>query len=418
VAFFAVAAILLFTLVTLPFVFSDVAGKVGGSDNRVYELVSAKEAATQRTRVHISLESLNDWGNTITVQVSGHQVCDGDCPWSDRLLLVAARNQSSTEGLPASGAVSLPALDKVVTQSVVLPIKGDPIRYPFDSYHVRLGVVLQHVLASGSVETVAPAEAIGHVFISLQLNVPNMDMPPPVHEEAAAFAVADAEYQYLDVSQLTFTRPLRLKLLAILLVMLVSAGAAYAVFLRPLDQLVLSAGSLILGVWGIRSILLTPNTPPGAAIIDITLSMIILFLLAAMSIRALRFYDERSGYRVTDKRFKRRKHLAEATPTPAAGEHAPPAAAAEHTTVPAPAATAIDHPATVPATAAPLSPVPGVSAPPATAAVPANAASGPAASLPAPVTETPSAVATAAPIASSAQEPDAAPTPSTGAAEP
>jgi hypothetical protein len=354
VAFFAVAAILLFTLVTLPFVFSDVAGNVGGSDNRVYELVSAKEAATPRTRVHISLESLNDWGKTITIQVSGHQVCDGDCPWSDRLLLVAARTKSGIQGLPASGVVTLPALDKVVTQSVVLPIKGDPVKYPFDTYHVRLGVVLQHVLPSGSVQTVNPEQAEGHVFVSLQLNIPNMDMPPPVHEEAAAFAVADAEYQYLDVSQLTFTRPLRLKLLAILLVMLVSAGAAYAVFLRPLDQLVLSAGSLVLGVWGIRSILLTPNTPPGAAIIDITLSMIILFLLAGMSIRALRFYDERSGYRVTDKRWKRRKPPAEVTPAPAAGDQMtpPPAAAAERVTVPAPAATAAQESEAAPAPSA------------------------------------------------------------------
>src|SRR5207253_11279785 len=69
------------------------------------------------------------------------------------------------------------------------------------------------------------------------------------------------------------------------LVLLVSAAAAYAVFMRPLDQLVLNSGALILGVWGVRSILLGSSVP-GITAVDLALSVVILFLLVAITWRS------------------------------------------------------------------------------------------------------------------------------------
>jgi hypothetical protein len=73
--------------------------------------------------------------------------------------------------------------------------------------------------------------------------------------------------------------------LAVLLVLLVAAAAAYAVFMRPLQDLVLSSGALVLGVWGVRAIL-TPGTAY-RTVVDLALSAVILFLLGAITVRAL-----------------------------------------------------------------------------------------------------------------------------------
>jgi ABC-type multidrug transport system fused ATPase/permease subunit len=81
--------------------------------------------------------------------------------------------------------------------------------------------------------------------------------------------------------------------LTVFLVVLVSAAAAYAVFLRPLNELVLNAGALVLGVWGIRAILLGANVP-GFTVVDLSLMVVILFLLLAITWRALYFFHERS----------------------------------------------------------------------------------------------------------------------------
>ena len=57
--------------------------------------------------------------------------------------------------------------------------------------------------------------------------------------------------------------------------------AAYAVFLRPLHDLILSTGSLVIGVWGIRSILV-PSNIAGRTGVDVALGLVILFLLGAI----------------------------------------------------------------------------------------------------------------------------------------
>ena len=73
--------------------------------------------------------------------------------------------------------------------------------------------------------------------------------PPadPTADDPEVLATA-RQRPYLFVDVIRFSRPLYLQVLTICLVLLVAAAAAYAVFLRPLDQLIINAGALILGV--------------------------------------------------------------------------------------------------------------------------------------------------------------------------
>jgi hypothetical protein len=102
-------------------------------------------------------------------------------------------------------------------------------------------------------------------------------------------------YQYVVLKKLTFTRPLWLQILTVLLVLLITAAASYAVFIEPMSQLVVNAGALILGIWGIRTILVGQGTPPGATAVDLSLSIVILFLLIAIAVRMLRVLWERGS---------------------------------------------------------------------------------------------------------------------------
>ena len=54
------------------------------------------------------------------------------------------------------------------------------------------------------------------------------------------------------------------------------------------------AGALILGVWGIRAILVGTGVP-GITAVDLCLILVILFLLVAMTVRTLRYL-----YRLAD----------------------------------------------------------------------------------------------------------------------
>jgi len=56
--------------------------------------------------------------------------------------------------MPPSAAVTLPpsgTSEQVVTQTIELPLRGIPSRYPFDSYEMWLGVAVLQQSADGTV---------------------------------------------------------------------------------------------------------------------------------------------------------------------------------------------------------------------------------------------------------------------------
>jgi len=299
IALTLIAVLLLFILVTLPFtvasVVDDLLGRSSGHAFRLAWGPPAMEAPTH-SRLQVGIVELDPYKLQATLRVSGHHVCQVPCPWNERVVFFALPlHEPQPEGLPPSASVTLPPEQVEVTQSIQLPVYGNPARYPYDEYELVLGVVLQHVYPDGTVQTLSPAEAMGHLFLTLQEQLPRHSMDPPVVVDAADLqrSAPALPYGYLTLQRVTITRPLYTKVLAVLLVLLITVAAAYAVFMRPLSELVVNAGALVLGVWGIRGILVSQNYP-GLTAVDLALSVVIIFLLGAITVRAFAFLYERA----------------------------------------------------------------------------------------------------------------------------
>ncbi len=324
VGFTFVACFLLFVLVLLPFaltsVFSDL--RAPPSDH-LYELTPAANPASSHSRLHLDIVSFDEWGRTATIRVSGNHICPAPCDHGDRVLLVSIPPSTSDgEGLPPSEAITFPGQPTEVSKDIKLPVSGQPIRYPFDTFRLTIGTVVQRVYSDGTIDPLSAADARGHLFLSLHMQSPRMEIAnlqaiPP----ASVYSDGDL-YQYFTVNTLTFQRPLYLKVLTVLLVLLVSAAAAFAVFMRPLDQLVINSGALVLGVWGIRSILLGTDVP-GITAVDLSLSVVILFLLAAITVRAALYLQRRSGINPPARVLHPRGHSAHVAAGPEAADKPP-----------------------------------------------------------------------------------------------
>ena len=76
------------------------------------------------------------------------------------------------------------------------------------------------------------------------------------------------------------------------MVLLIAAAAAGAVFMRPVNDLFIGSGSLVIGVWGVRAILV-PGFPTYVTAVDLSLSIVILFLLSAIIVRLAIFLYSR-----------------------------------------------------------------------------------------------------------------------------
>ena len=295
-AYILVTLIVLCILALLPFALTSAMTDITEQAAPVYVLNTTAPDQEVTSDIHLQVITLNEWENTVSIRVAAHQSCDRACPWGDRYLFTSVYGDTRGEDddRPATEVVTLAANARDVTQVIKLPIYGDPIRYPFDSYQLAIGVVVDRAFPDGTTRTLTEAEARQYLGISLQGRIPRATMSSPVAVDPATLTHPGNEEPYLVVELVSFGRPLYLKALTVLLVLLVSAAAAYAVFLRPLNELIIGSGALVLGVWGVRSVLLGASLP-GITAVDLALIVVMLFLLATISVRTAWLLEEQSA---------------------------------------------------------------------------------------------------------------------------
>jgi hypothetical protein len=243
------------------------------------------QAATQLTDLHLLVTALDDTTGLLTIRVDGYQECRPKCEADEQLVLVALRSDEVRgRHLPPAAIVPLPAVSGPVSQTVQLPVRVQALRYPFDAFDLMLGLTLVQVdAATGAVHRPA-AEASARMHVTLQSELPQMNMSAPQPRDPESLRTNEGRYHFFAIESLHFNRWRAGQGLTVLLVLLIAAAAAYAVLLRSLHDLILSAGGLVIGVWGIRSVLV-PNNVSGRTGVDVALALVIIFLLGAMSIR-------------------------------------------------------------------------------------------------------------------------------------
>jgi hypothetical protein len=303
VIFALVLLFLVIVVVLIPFALSNVIDSLlHPQTSEIYQLIADSTPASTYSAMHLDVVSLDDWGRTVTIRVAGNHVCESPCNYTDRVIFVSSPESGElAEGLPPSEPVDFPAGGTRVSKTITLPVVGQPILFPFDRYRLGLGIQFERVLPDGTVQPIRRQEAGGHIYMSLQTHVPRTLMTRPRSQTPAQLDLEAPGAIYIESVAVTFARPLYLQILTVLVVLLVIIAAVYAVFLRPLQELVINAGALVLGVWGIRSILLG-QAPPGGTVVDLVLSTVILLLLFAIATRAMWYHRRRAGIQIHRRR--------------------------------------------------------------------------------------------------------------------
>jgi hypothetical protein len=315
VAFAATAMLLVGIAVTLPFSLASVLEEILGlTTGKVLPLLRPEGTAVApaHSRLHLAVTQIDEVHLLATLRLSGHRTCGAGCTWRDRLLFVsAAPGDTDAEGLPPSVSITLPETTEGVTDTFQLPLHGVPIRYPFDGYHLVVAVALQRLHPDGRVENLGVERTPRHLVLTIQELLPHLRMSAPATVDLGTLQTSGAPVVYAAAYALSFERPRYLRVLAVLLVLSIAAAAAYSVFLRPLADLVVSSGALVLGVWGVRAIIVPVNLHFQTAV-DLALSIVILFLIGGISVKALILAHDRGGLSVL--RRSRRTPRGEAGP--------------------------------------------------------------------------------------------------------
>jgi hypothetical protein len=288
-------------VVSLPFALESMRTQLfGDQSSDIYDLVSGQvltPAAAARTLsqsfVTISIADIDEGKQTVSLSIAANRICPTTCPTLDITLFAVANNAAVRRGLPPSVTVTLRPTDELFLQTVQLPIRGQPSLYPFETWQIWLGLTIMDVRPDGTRVPLTVAQMPSRATFSLQSLLPDFLMAPPTPISPQQVAAVHDPLPFAAVQGLAFTRPAYLKDLTVILVVLITVSGLLALFTRGINELVLGVGGLILGIWGVRSILV-PQPVPTITAIDLALSTVILLILLGLAVRAALHFHARS----------------------------------------------------------------------------------------------------------------------------
>ena len=314
VALVLTVTLLLIILLMLPIAIRSMQEVLGRGPDPLYRLATgtvvaeqqADEAQQDSTYINFGLVDLDESTGEVTIAVSGNRNCPGACPKIDLLLASLDNDADTRRGLPPSVPLTINPEDKVFSDSVVLPVRGQPSLYPFDEYSFWLGVGGTATVPNGMVIELTQ-EAVSRASVTtLQNRIPDMIMKAPTAVDPATMRSISDPFGFQSVNEIVISRPAYLQVLAVVLVVLIGVSALMALLTRSLDDLALGFGGLILGVWGIRSILM-PQSLSTVTAIDLALSWLILLLLLGLGLRAALYFLKQSELQIPSARPTRPK---------------------------------------------------------------------------------------------------------------
>jgi hypothetical protein len=291
----------------LPFVVASMIAEYRGGQTVLYDLRDAQPIGTGEEVdpggaefLNVSVVALDEAAGSVTLAISGNRSCD---PCGPKRMTFSALDEDASQrrGLAPFATVTAPAGEVTYSETVTLPVRGSPTRYPFDAYELTLGVdVPPPELEPVGGPPPGSDPARGQVLGTLQSQLVRFAMSPPI--VMGAEPAADATSAPRLVYNLEFQRPAYLPVLASLLVVFVATSSALALLTQPIDGLMLGVGGLILAIWGVRSVLV-PSALEAVTAVDLALSGVILLLLIGVAVRAALHLHHPAGLQLL--RFRR-----------------------------------------------------------------------------------------------------------------
>lgn len=297
VGFGLVAIVVIISLIATPFaITSAMVNLIAPPSARVYALTPQQiPLAASYSRLHADITILDEPQRLATIRVSGFHVCAQGCTYRDTLVLFSLDTEAGDmQAIPPSAQLPLPATTGEVSGTVQLPIAGDLLGYPFDRYVLSLGVAIERTLPNQDPRFLSATETQGLIAFTVREQVPRTVVGTFQPLGSSAQGVAQRPFTYAYAGAIELVRPIYLRIIVVLTILLIAAAALYAMLMRPFDQLIINAGGLILGVWGVRAMLLG-SYPADSTAVDIALTTVIIVLLGGISFRGLNYLHARAG---------------------------------------------------------------------------------------------------------------------------
>jgi hypothetical protein len=248
-----------------------------------FHLTAPAPNQTSTTALNVRLVAIDETAPTVTLAVTGDRTCTSRCPGGAVLQFFSLHaDPRGSDGAPPSQDVAIPANGEF-DGSVDLPVTGGLGSYPFDRYRLVLGVALATHTANGQVAPVPAVAARRQLDVSLDEELPRFNLAPP-KDLTGRYRFVGA--QVALAATINLSRPLYLQALTIFIIVFIAIAGVFSVVTRPFREVIGTIGVVVLGVWGVRT-LLVGSYPPDSTAVDLILTFLILVLLIILTLRGL-----------------------------------------------------------------------------------------------------------------------------------
>ena len=284
--------LLVVVVIALPIAFRSMGVELNDSQARTLYLFpegtplsdqTVEDESKAESFYNVAAINIDEDAGTVTLAVSGQRVCTVDCPTMKFHLVSLDDDADIRRALPPSVPMVVESSDQIFSATAELPLRGQPSKYPFDDYVLWLGIYGTRTDNEGT--TLLTEDNIrGHAFLTVQNQLRDFTMRPPIEIDPDRVQASTDVIDFFGVQELQFERPIHMKILAVLLLLLITVSALTAVALRDVSDLIFGVGSLVIGIWGVRSILV-PQPIAVVTSVDLYLSVVILFVLLGLLLR-------------------------------------------------------------------------------------------------------------------------------------
>ena len=302
ISFIMIAALILMLAILIPFGLIDLIVDLSNPASAQTFPITPQENPSADTptynQLNVDVIGIDEVGEQMTLRVSGTHFCTADCAAKDKIVFYSIDPfERDEEGLPASDSITLPTTPTQFSATLKLPIGSSLFRYPFDEDTLTLGLSLERIGADNKSVVVPAEEARGELFATVRDKVSRLRMDDPkLLNPADVQPLKVNNFQYVAASEITFYRSNYLKALVIAVLVLITVAVSYAVLLRTFDQVITNAGPIILGLYGVR-VLILGGFPTDVTAVDLILTGTVVFFLLITAARGLGYFYERSGWR-------------------------------------------------------------------------------------------------------------------------
>src|SRR5579872_66913 len=267
-----------------PFAIASLAGSLKHPEAaNVFHLAVPSPNAATSTALNIRLTAIDESAQTVTLALTGDRRCDADCGAGQVLQVFSVRaNPQGADGAPPSTDVAVPT-DGEFDSSVTLPVSGGLGAYPFDHYRLLLGLGLAEKTADGQTVSLSPRAARSQLDVSLDEKLPRLDLATPKDLSSHPRFVGA---QMAVLATVDLSRPFYLQALTVFIIVFIAIAGVYSVLTRAFKEVIATVGVVVLGVWGVRT-LLVGGYPPDSTAVDLILTLLILLLLVVLALRGL-----------------------------------------------------------------------------------------------------------------------------------